>query len=209
MALGPDIVCTLKLQIGRPMNLSLHEEVTRIVRASPWFMSALEAVQSLQLASWCIGAGAVRNLVWDHLHGHERPSALADVDVAYFDAHPGRPDQDAGIEAKLRALEPGLPWEVTNQAFVHVWFERCFGHPVPPLTSLEEAVASWPEYATSVGVFLTRAGTLEVIAPHGLAELFGLQVRRNPVRVSVETYRQRVIQKQYTKRWPRVTVVPC
>nr|WP_318298106.1 hypothetical protein [Paraburkholderia bannensis] len=33
-------------------------------------------------------------------------------------------------------------------------------------------------------------------------------VRRNPARVSVETYRKRIEQKQYQRRWPRVTIVP-
>ncbi|WP_323123635.1 nucleotidyltransferase family protein [Burkholderia alba] len=37
------------------------------------------------LPSWYIGASAVRNLVWDSLHGLETSSALRDVDVAYFD----------------------------------------------------------------------------------------------------------------------------
>lgn len=180
----------------------------RIVQSSDWFMPALQAVRSLQLESWCVGAGAVRNLVWDHLHGYDEPSALADIDVAYFDPEGPFSEQDAEIQARLRALEPDLPWEVTNQAFVHTWFESCFGHPVPPLGSIEEAVASWPEYATAVGVFLTASGCIEVIAPHGLGDLFGLQVRRNPIRVSVETYHKRVEQKQYTKRWPRVLVVP-
>jgi hypothetical protein len=78
---------------------------------------------------------------------------------------------------------------VTNQAAVHLWFERYFGHAVPPLASLEEAVASWPEYATCVGLRLEANDAITVIAPHGLEDLFGLLVRRNPVRVSVETYR--------------------
>jgi hypothetical protein len=49
-------------------------------------MDALVAVRGLGLASWCIGAGAVRNLVWDALHDKVTPSELADIDVAYFDA---------------------------------------------------------------------------------------------------------------------------
>lgn len=102
-----------------------------------------------------------------------------------------------------------MPWEVTNQAGVHLWFEAYFGYAVAPLTSLEEAVASWPEYATSVGVRLEADDSLTVIAPHGLDDLFDLVVRRNPVRVSVETYRERVAQKRYAERWPKVTVVPC
>jgi len=48
---------------------------------------------------------------------------------------------------------------------------------------------------------------LHVIAPYGLHDLFGMVVRRNPVRVSVATYRERVASKRYARRWPRVTVV--
>jgi len=195
--------------MAQPPGSQHDEELERIVRASSWFMSALEAARSLQLESWCIGAGAVRSLVWDHLHGYTEPSALADIDVAYFDQDGSHPAQDGAIQTQLRALEPSLPWEVTNQAFVHTWFESYFGHPVRPLQSLEDAVASWPEYATSVGLFLTASGSIGIIAPHGLEDLFTLRVRRNPARVSVETYRHRAEQKQYVKRWPRVTVVPC
>jgi hypothetical protein len=46
-----------------------------------------------------------------------------------------------------------------------------------------------------------------VLAPHGLDDLFAMVVRRNPARVSVATYRQRVAQKRYAERWPRVRVV--
>jgi hypothetical protein len=101
---------------------------------------------------------------------------------------------------------PDTPWEVTNQAAVHHWFENYFGHAVEPLTSLQEAVASWPEYATSVGLCLHADDSIEVIAPHGLDDLFNCVVRRNPARVSLATYRQRTTQKNYTARWPRVTI---
>lgn len=162
-------------------------ELVRLVQASPWLMPALHAVRDLGLASWCIGAGALRNLVWDHLHAHAAPSALADVDVAYFDAEHLDAGHERALQAQLQRALPGLPWEVTNQAAVHRWFEAHFGHAVPPLASLLEAVASWPEFATAVGVTLTADGDLDVIAPHGLADLFAIVVRRNPVRVSVET----------------------
>lgn len=188
-----------------------HEELLALVRASPCFMAALRAVRRLGLASWCIGAGAVRNLVWDALHGHAVPSALADVDVAYFDAEDLGAAAEQALQHRLQSIAPGYPWEVTNQARVHLWFEGVFGHPVPPLESLEAAVASWPEYATAVGIALDGdddgAGALRVIAPHGLDDLFGMVVRRNPLRVSLETYRQRVAQKRYPERWPRVRVI--
>lgn len=186
-----------------------HAALERIVRASPWFMQALEAVRDLRLDSSCIGAGAVRNLVWDHLHGYpDAPSPLSDIDVAWFDATDLDPAVDAALQARLAERLPGLRWEVTNQAAVHLWFERHFGHPVRPLRSLEDAVASWPEYATSVGVALDDDDALHVIAPYGLDDLFAMRVRRNPARVSVETYRQRTAQKAYGRRWPKAIVVP-
>jgi hypothetical protein len=184
-----------------------RSELISIVSASPWFMQALRVVAALQLKSWCIGAGAVRSLVWDHLHGHAEPSSLADVDVAYFDPSDLNPSTEKRLQSALHAIAPAVPWEVTNQAAVHLWFEGYFGHKVEPLQSLTEAIASWPEYATSVGITLDGQDNLHVIAPWGLEDLFAVTVRRNPTRVSLETYRQRIEQKRYVQRWPMVKVV--
>lgn len=184
-----------------------RRDLVHIVQQSRWLMRALHAVRALEIESWCIGAGAMRNVVWDYLHGYREPSALADVDVAYFDLTVD-PGDDQRIQKLLQAREPSVPWEITNQAFVHTWFEAYFGHPVEPLRSLEEAVASWPEFATSVGVSLTDEGRIEITAPHGLDDLFEMRVQRNPTRVSVETYRSRVLEKQYLQRWPRVAIIP-
>ena len=185
----------------------LEERLCHIARSSTWFMAALKAVRDLELPSWCIGAGAVRNLVWDALHDYSTPSRLPDVDVAYFDASDVGREAQAQLQRRLHDAMPEIPWEVTNQAAVHLWFEAHFGHAVEPLASLPEAVASWPEYATAIGLWLNRDDSIEVIAPHGLDDLFNCVVRRNPARASMETYRQRVAQKNYALRWPRVTVV--
>lgn len=184
----------------------MSERLQALARQSPWMMEALRAARSLGLPSWCIGAGAVRNLVWDALHGKSEPSALSDVDLAYFDASSLQAEAEQALQTRLNEICPAVPWEVCNQARVHLWFEAYFGHAVEPLRSLEEAVASWPEYATAVGLWLDEEDRLHVIAPHGLDDLFACVVRRNPQRVSLETYRQRVAQKRYAERWPQVTV---
>ena len=186
---------------------ALEARLRELARSSAWFAPALRAVRDLELASWCIGAGAVRNLVWDDLHGYARPSSLPDLDVAYFDADDLTSETDLVLQRRLVEALPGIAWEVTNQAAVHRWFEAYFGYAVAPLNSLPEAIAAWPEYATSVGVWLGPDDEIGVIAPLGLDDLFNCIVRRNPARVSVETYRSRVQQKNYTARWPRVTVV--
>lgn len=182
-------------------------ELVDLVQGSPWFMQALRAVASLRLGPWCIGAGAVRNLVWDHLHGYAQPSRLADLDVAYFDPHDLSPETDTALQSALHTLMPDVPWEVTNQAGVHLWFESHLGQEVHPFLSIHDAVASWPEYATCVGVALNGKGHIEVIAPWGLDDLFGMVVRHNPTRASIQTYLQRVHRKRYLERWPKVSVV--
>ena len=80
---------------------------------------------------WCIGAGAVRALVWNHLHGLPAGShAPADVDFVYFDPADLSSASETGLAARLRAAAPDAPWEVVNQARVHLW--RRDGERVPP-----------------------------------------------------------------------------
>jgi uncharacterized protein len=190
----------------RADEAGLEERLVQMVLASPGLMAALKAVRSLGLSSWCIGAGAVRNLVWDELHGFTTPSVLPDLDVAHFDPLDLSARRDDALRLHLQGLHPGVPWEITNQAAVHLWYEGHFGMPVPPLRSLREAIASWPEVATAVGVTLREDDAVEVIAPLGLADLFGLVVRHNPVRASAGMYRERVARKRFAERWPRVRV---
>jgi len=180
------------------------QKLIGMVGASAELMAALRVVRSLELASWCIGAGAIRSLVWDTLHEFDRRSPVEDVDVVYFDAE-AAPGQDTDLERRLRLAMPSLRWEVTNQAGVHRWFAAALGQVVPPLASLEEGVATWPEYATCVGVYLNADDTLGVVAPHGLDDLFELRVRHNPLRASVATYQERVAAKRFGERWPRLS----
>ncbi|MFA6067366.1 MAG: nucleotidyltransferase family protein [Janthinobacterium sp.] len=186
---------------------ALAERLRAIARATPWCMQALHAVAQLGLPHCCIGAGAVRNLVWDALHGYSQPSALSDIDVAYFDAHDLLAESEVQLRQRLATLLPGVPWEVCNQARVHLWFEAEFGYAVPPLGSLDDAIATWPEFATSVGIWLRPDGEIGIVAPHGLDDLFNMVVRHNPARISLNGYAQRLASKDYAARWPHVTII--
>ena len=186
-------------------NGPLERRLIGIVQNSPWLMSVLCAVRALGLESWCVGAGAVRGLVWDTLHGFPA-SVPEDVDVVYFDAS-AAPEVDAEHERELLSRVPGIAWEVTNQAVVHRWFEARLGMTVAPLQSLEQGIATWPEYATCVGVTLKADDSVSIVAPHGLEDLFGLIVRHNPCRASAATYRQRIMEKRFAERWPMLSIV--
>jgi hypothetical protein len=191
------------------MLAPLEHRLIEIAQRSDWMMSALQAARALQLNAWCIGAGAVRDAVWDALYGPATVHRPRDVDLAFFDTTDLSRERDLFLQHRLQQQMPLLPWEVVNQAGVHLWFESEFGHPVPPLTSLADAVASWPETATAIGLTLGEDHRVHVIAPLGLDDLFGGIVRRNPARVSVETYRRRCATKNYRRRWPQLCVLPA
>lgn len=177
------------------------------VRAEPWLMSALAAVQASGLPAAWIGAGAIRNAVWGQLHEGFDPAGVRDIDVAFFDAADLSRERDFAAQQALAGIA-ALPWEAINQAAVHIWYHEYFsGSPVPPFASVHDAVATWPETATCVAVRLAPPG-LEVCAPHGLADLLGGVWRVNPVRVSAATSRARLARQQVGVRWPRVRVIP-
>ena len=186
----------------------LEARLVHIVRTTPWFMRVLRAVRGLHLPDAGVGGGVVRTLVWDHLHGYTQPTPLRDVDVVYFDPSDLSWERDQALTQRLHENQPDYPWEVKNQAGIHLWFEQHFGYAVEPVHSLEEAVATWPEPATAVTVCLLDNDEVQCIAPLGLEDLFDMIIRRNPRRVSIKTYQQRIVQKRYTEKWPRVRVLP-
>lgn len=96
---------------------------------------------------------------------------------------------------------PGVNWEVVNQAHAHRW------NGLPACASLSAALASWPETAAAVGVWLDAAGQLQIIAPLGLEDLFALRVRRNPAFADALAYQRRVSKKNWLQQWPRLTQV--
>ncbi|MBX6752243.1 MAG: nucleotidyltransferase family protein [Micromonosporaceae bacterium] len=75
------------------------------------------------------------------------------------------------------------------------------------MTSIVDAVSRFPETCTAVGVSLGTDGAITILAPHGLDDLFGLVLRRNPTQVRYELFLRRLADKQINKHWPKVTVV--
>jgi uncharacterized protein len=56
-----------------------------MVRSSQWLMGALIALRDAGLPEWAVTSGAIRNLVWDRLHGYDQLTPVKDVDVAFLD----------------------------------------------------------------------------------------------------------------------------
>ena len=145
--------------------------IAGIIAQDPVGMKQLLAARALALPDWCIAAGFVRNRVWDHLHGIAPPRPPADIDVLYHDPSDLSKESENGHERRLDALLPGLPWQVRNQARMHVW------KGLPPHASTADAMIHWLETVTAVGVRLEADDRLTVIAPLGTDDLLGLRCR--------------------------------
>ncbi len=116
-----------------------------------------------------VGAGVVRDLVWDTKFGAGfDASRVSDVDVIFFDSTDLSRERDEAARARLQDMRPDVRWDVKNQAAVHLWYPKRFGMVVPALSSIEEAVGTWPETATAVAIRRSRGAGLEIIAPLGL-----------------------------------------
>jgi hypothetical protein len=173
-----------------------------LLGATPWFMEALHGAKQLDIPCWAIGAGAIRNRVWDHLHGRPDSPPSQDVDLVWYDpASP--PGVDRQLEGRLRKTLPAFRWEVVNQAHLLPW--RAQGN-VNPALELERSIATWPETATAVAVTLDATGCLQLIAPFGLDDLFSLRLRRNPACPDPTAFDRRLADKQFLQRWPKLTL---
>ena len=176
-----------------------------LARRCPSLMRCLRLTRDLAPPGAAVGAGRVRNLVWNAAHGLPLDAHARDVDVVWFAPGPWDPDAEARVEAAFRREAPDLDVDACNQAWVHHWYtDRFGGPPVAPLHTLQDGIATWPETATCVALRLTVDDRVEVLAPLGVDDLYGLVLRHNPRRVPPDAWARRCAAKRFTQRWPRL-----
>ncbi len=178
------------------------DDIVVFLKGQTSIMELLAAVELLDLPDCWIGAGLIRNAVWDHLHSFPvEPHGSSDVDVVYYDQRHVTVDRDIAIEAQLFALFPKIQWSVHNQARMH---NR---NGDEPYHSTADAIRCWSETATAIAA-RTLGDDVEVIAPYGIDDLIGLVVRPTPAFVGkLDIYRKRVASKDWVRRWPRLTFI--
>ncbi len=184
------------------MEVRTKVDVISLLRQDDLRWQALGFVDLLRLPAGCIGAGFVRNLVWDHLHGQSSDCRHADIDVLWHDSSKVDAGYDLFVEDELRTLSPDLNWSVKNQARMHL------RNGDEPYASVEAAMRSWPETATAVAA--SRDGDhCKIIAPFGLDDLFTMTLRpTSPRPDKILAFEQRVREKQWLSRWPQATLAP-
>ncbi|MBI2442338.1 MAG: nucleotidyltransferase family protein [Candidatus Levybacteria bacterium] len=179
-----------------------QREILQAVQDDSWMMEVLSAVVSLRLPDWSIGAGFVRNKVWDVLHGYKESTPLNDIDVIYFDEKNVGEKDEKRIEQQLKKLRPDLPWSVKNQA------RMALVRGDEPYKNAEDGLSRWIETATCVGVRLDKKGKLILAAPLGIDDLVELVIRQNILaKIPKKLFEKRITDKRWLTIWPKLRVI--
>ena len=154
---------------------------------------------------WLV-AGCIAQTVWNHRHGFAPDHGLRDIDIVYFDPCNLSAEREAENQQRVADLLAPLPVkvDVKNEARVHLWYEERFGYALTPYTSTQNAIATFPTTATSIGVQPTPSG-LNICAPFGLSDLLSLVVRPNKTQIERQTYEDKV--KRWRTLWPELIIV--
>jgi uncharacterized protein len=188
------------------MSQDLNVRLEAILRAAPTLMQVMETARELDLPDWLLFSGAIYQRVLNHLTGRDPDYGIRDYDLGYFDPDTSYDAEDVVIKRVAAAFEPPLREmvEVRNQARVHLWFEGKFGEPYSPLTRSAEALERFTSATFAVGARLERDGTMTILAPFGLEDVFALRLRPNPVRRTSGFLRTAEAARQ---RWPELAIV--
>lgn len=146
--------------------------------------------------------------VWNVVTGQPPEAGILDYDLAYFDGSDlSWHAEDVVIQAgnKVFARLPA-PVQIRNQARVHLWYEQKFGIPCPPHESTEAAIDTFEATTACLDVRLQPGRRWRIYAPYGLADVFNLVVRPNPVLAPREVYAVKTA--RWRQQWPGLTILP-
>lgn len=184
------------------MKIHTQSDIEKLVLADAWMMDVLHAAATLRLSDWWIGAGFLRNKVWDAIEGN-KSKPPKDVDLVYFNGKDTKPETDWNYDKQLKQDYSFAEWEVRNQARMH------YVNNFDPYTSTADGIAHWVETATCVAVKL-EGDKLQFLFCHGLDDLVGLTARPSPTFQRsdlLKIFYDRLEQKHWRQRWPHLQVI--
>lgn len=172
----------------------------KILTKNEDLVSILKVLESIGVDNCYVGAGSINQTVFNYYHHYSYNYGIKDYDIVYFDEDLSYEKEDKVIKKikdKLGILSNMV--DIKNEARVHLWYNEKYQTKREPYSSVEDAIASWGATITCVGVRMKK-GKLEVYAPYGLEDIFGMIIRPVKKDFSKEMYDERATRWQ--KKWP-------
>ncbi len=175
--------------------------------ANPINRKILERLPMLGAPDACLVAGSIYQAWWNALSGRPVAEGVKDYDLFYFDADISYEAEDAVIR-RAAALFADLDVliDVKNQARVHLWYPKRFGGDYPRLEQVEDGIARFLVRSTCIGLMPQSGGTLRLIAPYGVEETRGGELRPNALWCP-DIARFRAKAESYVARWPWLRII--
>jgi hypothetical protein len=167
----------------------------------------LRRLPELGLPQTCLVAGALFQTVWNLQSNRAPEDGIGDYDVFYFDPDDLSSEAEDQISRRAQAVffDLGIRVDICNQARVHLWYQRYFGHPTQPRTSSEHSVAQFLVRCTCVGYAVDQSAEPRLIAPFGLNDLYAGVLVRNMPTAEPDLYLRKTA--SYLARWPHLVAL--
>lgn len=175
-------------------------DIADLVQSDAEMVRVLNIARDFNLPDWWIGAGFLRNKVWDTISGNSQ-TEMVDIDLVYFNESDTAPETDWLYDERLYKLDPKNIWEVRNQARMH------YVNGFDPYKSTEDGIAHWTETATAVGVKL-QGKKLRFLYCYGSDDLLNMIARPTPHLHGdlIQIFYDRVKKKNWQIRWPTLQI---
>ncbi len=164
----------------------------------------LKKLQEYNLDNYYLGAGCISQTIFNYYHGYDLENNINDYDIVYFDNDLTYEKEDKIIkEIKELCCDIKVNLDIKNQARVHLWSLKSLGRQINQIYYLEEAIRGWGTTVTCIGVRL-KDNYLEIFAPYGLNDLFGLKVIPIKENIPKEVYIKKTI--KWKEKWPLLDI---
>lgn len=189
----------------KPIEYQL-KVLKKIIKKNKIFMEILTVLEKLDINDCFVAAGAINQTVFNYLHGYEIDKNINDYDIVYFDPDTSYEKEDIVIKKIENALlHLNVKIDIKNQARVHLWYGKKFGHDIDANKSVYDAINKWGTTVTCIGVRL-KNNKLIVYAPFGLNDLFKMIIRPNKENYIKRDYDEK--SKRWKNNWPKLTIIP-
>ena len=192
---------------GKDKSLDIQVNILeKIIMESEVLNKILKVLDENFGYDYYVAAGSINQTIFNYYHGYPLDNGIDDIDIVYFDKDTSYEKEDKIIKEVSELLKDiNIRLDIKNQARVHLWYGKKFGHEIDANKSVEEAISKWGTTVTCIGVRISN-GKFKVYAPYGLNDLFKMTIRPVKDNFIKEDYYKKCA--KWKEKWKLLTIIP-